>query len=146
MNPFLRYLADKNSAHRHTPMTQDLAAYGAQVIIVTHHDLHVMRSMIRYNIPCIILYTANMISTLCACVRLHRRTIIIDESPRQKQYESVERARLDLSQCRMRFSNSDDADAVDHGDADCRIAFGTRDVRINEIRTTLRDKSLRRCI
>ena len=38
MNPFLRYLADKNSAHRHTPMitrpcgSQDLAAYGAQVI------------------------------------------------------------------------------------------------------------------
>jgi len=36
MNPFLRYLADKNSAHRHTPMitrSQDLAAYGAQVKI-----------------------------------------------------------------------------------------------------------------
>ena len=39
MNPFLRYLADKKSAHRqtdrHTPMTtrvQDLAAYGAQVM------------------------------------------------------------------------------------------------------------------
>ena len=35
MNPFLRYLADKNSAHRHTTDTrrwpQDLAAYGAQV-------------------------------------------------------------------------------------------------------------------
>ena len=39
MNPFLRYLADKNSAHRHTPMItrpcgQDLAAYGAQVTTI----------------------------------------------------------------------------------------------------------------
>ena len=36
MNPFLRYLADKNSAHRHTDTRrwpQDLAAYGAQVMI-----------------------------------------------------------------------------------------------------------------
>ena len=41
MNPFLRYLADKNSAHRQTDRQtdtrrwpQDLAAYGAQVIII----------------------------------------------------------------------------------------------------------------
>jgi len=41
MNPFLRYLADKNSAHRQTHRhtdtrrwPQDLAAYGAQVTIV----------------------------------------------------------------------------------------------------------------
>ena len=41
MNPFLRYLADKHSAHRHTDRQtdtrrwpQDLAAYGAQVIIL----------------------------------------------------------------------------------------------------------------
>ena len=40
MNPFLRYLADKKSAHRQTDRQthaddhkcQDLAAYGAQVI------------------------------------------------------------------------------------------------------------------
>jgi len=43
MNPFLRYLADKHSAHRHTDTQtdtrrwpQDLAAYGAQVNIVGH--------------------------------------------------------------------------------------------------------------
>ena len=39
MNPFLRYLADKNSAHRHTDTRrwpQDLAAYGAQVIIIIY--------------------------------------------------------------------------------------------------------------
>jgi len=42
MNPFLRYLADKHSAHRHTDRhtdtrrwPQDLAAYGAQVKICT---------------------------------------------------------------------------------------------------------------
>ena len=37
MNPFLRYLADKHSAHRQTHVRrwpQDLAAYGAQVIII----------------------------------------------------------------------------------------------------------------
>jgi len=37
MNPFLRYLADKNSAHRHTdrhtPMTTRPCAYGVQVNI-----------------------------------------------------------------------------------------------------------------
>ena len=37
MNPFLRYLADKNSAHSHTPMITRpvLAAYGAQVKSIT---------------------------------------------------------------------------------------------------------------
>jgi len=42
MNPFLRYLADKNSAHRQTDRqtdtrrSQDLAAYGAQVKTQTY--------------------------------------------------------------------------------------------------------------
>jgi len=45
MNPFVRYLADKNSAHRQTDTRrwpQDLAAYGAQVITWknTHAQSH----------------------------------------------------------------------------------------------------------
>ena len=41
MNPFLRYLADKNSAHRYTDTRrwpQDLAAYGAQVTKASSHE------------------------------------------------------------------------------------------------------------
>ena len=44
MNPFLGYLADKHNAHRHTDTQtdtrrwpQDLAAYGAQVIIINYN-------------------------------------------------------------------------------------------------------------